>query len=301
MKNRLFIILLILLALIIFPCQKTRAQEGKKPIMVGFPENHFNDIDMRDAKAAIEVWGNNLALLKPTNYDLQTILFKDMQDLEQLYMQKKIDLLYLPVLDYLNMKDKLGAEPAVCGGWGQEYGDTYMLLVNKESGITTIAGLKNKELLVYPDGSEELIKYWLEVQLRKNNMPAIKNFFSKITPVNKANQALLPVFFNQKTACLIKRHVYTTLNSLNPQIQEKTHVIIESPRYIREVFCVNSKISKENQELIHDIIMSINDDPAGKQILLLFKQQTILPFKQEYLDSIQQLVMEYNQLQTSPK
>jgi len=276
-------------------------QEEKTPVIVGFPENYFNDLDIRDARAAIEVWGNNLTLLKPTRFYLQTILFSDLQNLEEIYRHDKIDLLFLPVLDYLKIKNKIAIEPVVCGGWDQEYGDSFLLVVNKASGITNLAELQNKELIISADGSDELMNYWLEVQLRKNNLPAMTSFFNKTTHVNKGNQALLPVFFNQKTACLIKRNIYTTLNKLNPQIQEKLFIIIESPLYIRDVFCINSAITSKNRDLISDIIMTIDKDAAGKQILLLFKRQTILPYKPEYIYNVETLLQDYKKLQLPPR
>ncbi len=274
---------------------------GKQPVRVGFPLYFFKDIDIRDAKAAVEVWANNLVVLKSTDMYLKTILYSDLHSMENAFAQGNVDLLLLPVLDFLKIRNNYPIEPILIGNPGKDYGDNYLLTVNKDKGITGLAELRGKELTIHPDGSEELINLWLKVLLNKNKLQSPELFFSNIKYVNKATQAVLPVFFNQNDVCVVKKSALETINSLNPQIERNIQIISESPRFIREVFCINKNVKAEYRELIQKIVLSINDDPAGRQILLFFKSPNILLYKQEYLNSINVLLDDYNKVQSSEK
>jgi phosphonate transport system substrate-binding protein len=137
---------------------------------------------------------------------------------------------------------------------------------------------------------------WFTTLLLKRGLPESDNFFSDIKKVEKISQAVLPVFFMQADACIVRRAGFQTMVEMNPQVNKNLIVLQKSPVFQESLFCVRKDYDDKSKKIILDVVETLHLDPKGSQMLLLFRKNRVLPFKPEYIESVEALVKEYNEL-----
>lgn len=205
-----------------------------RDLRVGFPGFFFNEFDIRDAKAAIEVWSKTALANLTLDYVPTAVIITDIDQMKDLVTAAEVDLIDVPALDFFRFRGKNSLEPILLGPAGDHWGDRFVLFVNQHSDIRGLEQLRGREIVLHPDGSEEIMRMWLDVELSNQGLPMNEDFFSRVKAVSKASQAALPVFFRQTDACLMKERIFDVLAELNPQINEQLLSLRHSPRYIKE-------------------------------------------------------------------
>ncbi|MCB9248383.1 MAG: hypothetical protein H6613_07475 [Ignavibacteriales bacterium] len=71
----------------------------------------FNDVDIRDAEAAIQVWGNEFFGNLGINYFPTTKIFQDEEEIVRALNENKLDFISLLTTDYFDLMKKTDIEP----------------------------------------------------------------------------------------------------------------------------------------------------------------------------------------------
>lgn len=287
------IILLLLLFTVTTLAQSKR--KDAKPLTVGFSIYLFNEVDIRDATVAIQMWGNELMGNLGLNYFPEAKIFDTNQDIVSAIKNNKLDLISLLITDYFEIEKQIEVEPYLITSVNGVYGYNLILLVRKESGIRNIKDLKNMRINTPTDGYGKLSDMWLEVILNKNG-EKFDTYFSERKKVNKPSQALFPVFFKQTDACVIPEPSYLTMLELNPQLKNDLIVIEKSPSLVNGIMCINKNLDEDVKKLTLDTAQKLSQTASGKQILTLFKSEGLVKFKPEYIKSTKELVDKYKQI-----
>ncbi|MCW8848643.1 MAG: hypothetical protein OQJ81_01590, partial [Melioribacteraceae bacterium] len=103
-------LLLMFFASAVIP-QKNNSNETLTPIDIGFSAQLFDDVDIRDAEAAIHVWGNEFFGNLGINYFPTTKIFQDNEEIERALNENKLDFINLLTTDYFDIKKKTSIEP----------------------------------------------------------------------------------------------------------------------------------------------------------------------------------------------
>ena len=267
-----------------------RTQSSTEYVRVGYAAALFSEVDAKDAQLAIEVWTNELSKmlqLKP-----KACIITDYASVAPLIRKQELDLIALPALDYLAMRNRLDVEPVLVGVTNGRVGEEYVLLVNRKYNLSQANHLQGKIITVQTShGTDTIPLLWLDTLLTKQGLPKSAAFFKQIKPVSKPSQAVLPVFFNKADACLVTRDAFNTMAELNPQIGESLMVIAGSPRYLRGLLAIRNSLNKAMKQKIIEGALNLSTYPRGGQILKLFLLHEVVPFQQTYLKNLEELAL----------
>ncbi|HDK35809.1 MAG TPA: transporter substrate-binding domain-containing protein [Bacteroidetes bacterium] len=256
-----------------------------------YSSSTFTDVNLKDAKVAMELLTSEIAKQLLVNTVPKTTIFTNINMLITALKNKEVDMAALSAVDYLRNKNKLNIEPALIGISNQSYGKEFIVLVHNQSGIKNLKQLINKKVIV-PKSSEmkNLIFIWLQNLFIKNKVSGFKRFYDQINFVEKPSQAILPVFFRQADACIVSNESFKLLIELNPQLGRDLAILKRSPVFITNFFGFRKDLNENIKKMILEKAHNLQYYPAGKQILMLFKLDRIVPFKREYLDNVAQLI-----------
>ena len=131
-----------------------------------------------------------------------------------------------------------------------------------------------------------------------DGVPDVKCFFASYKEAMKPSQAVIPVFFRQADACITTRNFFEVLSELNPQLRKEIMVLKESRPIATGVIAVSKNLSIQKRDALHEFLENSHQDPQGKQLLTMFRMDRLVPFRPEYLASIEAFLKEYNELRT---
>jgi ABC-type phosphate/phosphonate transport system substrate-binding protein len=274
------------------------AAPGKndKTIILAYTTNMFSSVNTSDAKLAMEIWAKKLAARMGFDYKVDVRIYRDIPSLINAARTRETDFLQLPTPDYLAMKDREILEPLLAGvKHGSPY-EAYILLVSKESAIKRIDQLRDKRIIIEKGTKGSLPYIWLDTTLMKQNLPAAEKFFKTIAMEETPSRSILPVYFHQADACLVARGAYETVLELNPAVGKNLVPIKESPGYVFGFLCGHRKADPKMKEAIMESAKSLDKEPEGKQILTLFRMDSVVVIKPEHLKSCEVLLHEYHEL-----
>ncbi|MCB0746394.1 MAG: PhnD/SsuA/transferrin family substrate-binding protein [Ignavibacteriae bacterium] len=269
--------------------------EKLTPIEIGFSAQLFDDVDIRDAEAAIHIWGNEFFGKLGINYFPTTKIFQDDEEIIRALNENKLDFISLPTTDYFNIMKKTAIEPYFMALGDANTGINYILVARKDKNISSIRDLKNSQIILHSGSFEKLVKMWLETILNEHKEKST-NFFSEVTVADKPSQALLPVFFKQKDACIVLEPSYNSMLELNPQLKNELMIIEKSPEFVGGIMCINKNVSEDIKKIALDTAKKLSKTTSGKQILALFKAKKLVKYNPEYLKKTKELYDKYNKI-----
>jgi ABC-type phosphate/phosphonate transport system substrate-binding protein len=265
-----------------------RLQHAMGNVRVGFAVTLFGEVDLQDAKVAIETWCDELGKLM--NLQPHAMIFANLAEVKTLVKNRAVDLVVLDALDYLHLQGQKYLEPVLTGMVNGQVGYDFILVAHHNTGISQLSQLRGKVLnLQGIRGTDAIPRLWLDALLREQGLASSTAFFSKIKTVKKSSQAVLPVFFSKVDAAVITREDYNTLVELNPQIGQSLAIIASSPRYLQSLLTVRKNLPDDVKEQIIAASLKLSGYPRGCQILNLFRTGGVTPLKPAYLKSLQGL------------
>lgn len=248
---------------------------GTEVLRFGYSSNLFSEVSRSDAKAALAIWTQELVQLAGYRLKTEMVLFEDLPTLVAAIRDDKIDFVGLSSLDYLRIRNRTSMEPALTGRKGGRVGEEQVLLVHRDSGITSLGHLKGRKLTRMGGSSGEIASLWIDTVLAKKGFPMAGRHFAGVKEVGKAQAAILPVFFRKADACVVNRRAWEIAVELNPQVGRELVVLANSPEFPIAVTCFRSSMSEEQKIEFIRLSLKMVSTPAGKQILTLFKIDTI--------------------------
>ena len=278
------------------------AQE-KATLYIGYPASAFVQGLLDEMKVALEVWGSRMAERVTEGIkNINVTIFED-EDFSDIYdalFEKKIDVLIMNSLDYVEHERDLLMEPVFVGSSGSSIGYNYLLLVGRESGIHSLNQLKGKAINIETEGVGRMPLVWLDVLLRREGFISADSFFKGIHYVESSSKAVLPVFFKNVSACLTSQRAFQTMVELNPQLERELVILKSSPEFLRGVVIFRNDLEPEIKDSVSDTMRTMHEDPDGEQIMIVMREQRLLPYKEEYIENVKALLEEYRRLQKGP-
>jgi len=267
------------------------------PLDVGFTKTCFAGVNQNDAQASLK--GFMAAVGRKRGYDVRSnvMVFEDTRSCQEAVKKKGKQLVIVTAWQYLSMDLKKTMDPVFVPACNGLAGRKYVILTHKGSGLNNLGDLKGKEITQLEMGSANMGPQWLQTLLLGSGLGNPDRFFSKVEVVHKAPSAVLPVFFGNRSACLIDVPAFEIMAELNPQLKNKLQIIASSEPYVDDVICL-SKDGWDSEEQRSSVIESLADlhrEPAGQQILTLFKVEKLVPFEEKYLDSLRKLHKTYEE------
>lgn len=297
--------MLLLLLSSLLHSQHTKNNPEIRTVQVGFSADLFHEVDSRDAQVAIKIWTKEIfkgmGETVGTIYEPNVTIYNDLLSLKKALLQGNMEFLSISTLDYLEIKGIFDFEPILMGEFEGNVGEENILLVHRDKGLTELAGLQSGDLILHPGHRGLIAQMWLSTLLMKQGLPDCEKFFGTIRTFNKASQGILPVFFKQADACIVNRQSFETMVELNPQLKTQLQILATSPVVAYGLSLLSKNFDLETRNEIIKIALDIDRHTRGKEILILFRQDKAIRFKPNHIESVVQLIEQYNYLKKQPE
>jgi len=260
----------------------------------------FNTVNRNDAVAAIKAWFDIVGREKGFLLDSKVEILDSVAEMRRRLQSGSVEILILDFADYLQLEGsglivpnmvglrKVGAEPLY----------SYFLMVNPSSTAKTIADLRGKRILVFSRTASNAGIVWLDMLLGKQKLGSAASFFASIKETGKPQACILPLFFGSIDACVVDEINLDLLKEMNPQLGNLRPLARSSP-LIESVIATPSEQHPYRDDLF-DIILSLHQDPRGRQLLMVFKTEQIVRIRPGVLEAAGEFWREYNRLTSSP-
>jgi len=263
--------------------------EHKVIIRFGITSGHLSESAMKDTKAAFEMWLRRLARKKGYETSKEVKYCKTLDEADSALAKGEINSIGLSAIEYLSMKQKNQVIPLLSYFKNNSPYETYLLMVHQESPYRSIRDLRGKSIIVEEGRKGIGPLYWLDTLLRESGLPEHKVFFAGMKKEESANKSAVPLYFKQTDACIITRSSYRVLSEMNPQCTRSLRVLKESLPLVQNMVCVSRSFPDKVKEDFVNVGSNMALDVEGKQILMLFQLDALIPFKEEHLKGAEEL------------
>jgi ABC-type phosphate/phosphonate transport system substrate-binding protein len=287
------VVSLLMLLLVLPVLDRAPAETGRRPdVVFVYSTKAFPDVDIKDATAALKIYADELG--KQIGYRVESHLYDGIEAVVRDLQEGTVDFVALSSIDYLRIRNRIDVELGVKHMKGGKGSVKYLLLTRVKSGYKTISDLRNKKLTLLK-GNETGVLY-LNTLLQKLRLGEMNAFFSPIEEKIKPSQAVLAVFFGQADACIVTDLSFKTMVEMNPQLGKDLGVLSESQELVDQIAIVRTALSDDVKQKALSLAGSLKNTTRGRQVLLLFKIDDIVPMKERDLAGISDLVGEYERL-----
>jgi ABC-type phosphate/phosphonate transport system substrate-binding protein len=274
-----------------------RAPGDELSLVVGYSSKVFSDVDIKDAQAATKVWTDMLVRKTGGSFSKsEAIIFNDLTALDNLLKAKMIYIVVLFSTEFVEIRTRAPLVPIFAADYGKYFFAEILLVVRKDSGISGVDDLKHKSLIIEIGQKGSISSLWIETLLMREGFGSPKEYFSNLKDATRASRAALPVFFRQAEACVVGRSNLETMIELNPQVGVELKDIARSPGYLTGVVCLRKDLYQKKEKIVSEALKALYTEPQGKQLMSLFRVNKLVPFKDEYLESVESLLREHRYL-----
>lgn len=249
------------------------------------------DINENDAKAAMKVWAS--ALTGGTSFEVERDYPRivPVQEVVPLIRRGEIEAMAIGVREYMHAANMIVPNMLVIDETTHKGQWKYQVLVHADSGITNLAGLKGRSLVVWKNPRMLLARDWLELRLAEQRLGPSEGFFSQTTEATKVSRgAVLPVFFRQTDACLVAAPAFEGLCELNPQLGKRLRPIAQSAAMAPNFFCFHRNFAPAARDSFHATILKLHETVPGKQALTLFQSSRLVSGDTTFLKGTEDLI-----------
>jgi phosphonate transport system substrate-binding protein len=292
------ILLAVLIALVPVQalCYKTGVEREPFSAVIGYSSSIFTHLVKENAQAAAKLWSN--LVIRNNNGSAETRIFQNCSEMEKELKSGKIDMVILLSTEYLGLKNRGLLEPFFISARGEELYDTFILITRRDSGIHSVGDLRGKAFLQQSGSHCEIHRLWFDMLMMKQGVHEPERFFSSLKEVVTPSQAVMPVFFKRADACILSRRSFDVMAELNPQLRKDLRIIEASTPVATGVICIRKGCDSRQRERLIEVLETLDRDVEGKQLLTLFRMSRLVPFRPEYMTSVEAFLKEYNELRT---
>ena len=199
------------------------------------------------------------------NYKIQLIQRKTYDEINELFLKRQIDLAFICSGPYAVGKEKYGFEalsvPVIRGKPSyQAY-----LIVNKNSSIEDIEGLKGGVFAMTDPASNTgamVPLYWLAKMGEKPD-----TFFKNVTFTYSHDNSILAVAKSLVDGASVDGMIWEYYNARNPIYTSQTRVIKRSISFGSPPFVASKYLAPEIKEEARNLLLNMHKDPKGSSIL----------------------------------
>lgn len=262
----------------------------KETARFGFMQTVMGAVNENDVKVAVRIWTKSLAKelsipVKPA-VSIYPTLSMIKADLEE----NRVDVLYMTTPQLFALQPLIAEDVFFAVKQSGTITEEYILLVHQDSPANGVRDLKGKRLRVLDNVRTCLSLDWLNFLLSEKGLGGPEAYFQNYTMINKLNEAVLPVFFNQADACLVTRKGFNIMTELNPQIARRMKIIATSPSYIPALLCFRRTYQSQVKQIILRDIQNMVESSSGGQLLTIFQMDGVQQVSQEELTASNSII-----------
>jgi phosphonate transport system substrate-binding protein len=259
-------------------------------LTVAYTKAAFLNVNRTDVEAGYIVLAQTVGRRRGYLVTSKVHVFDEASEFEGLLQDEATRLIIVDAWRYLGM-DTSKITPFFVSSERGKVGKQYLLLSRQGSGLNTLADLRGKEIMVYEVANTTQGRAWLETLLLESRCGKPDEFFATAMSTGKPTAAVLPVFFGKKHACVVDRAAFELMKELNPQVGKAVQVLAESEPLVDSLVCLRNTGwgSGTFREDLIQTLAEFHREPAGAQILTIFKTDRLIPFEEAQLTTMRKL------------
>jgi ABC-type phosphate/phosphonate transport system substrate-binding protein len=256
----------------------------------------FNHVNRNDAKAALKVCFDLMGRDRGFHLDSTIDIVDSVAEIRDRLRSHSTAMVTLSVFEYLELESSHLMTPVLTDVRGLNRAATYsyVLLVNPGKGVSTLGGLRGRNILIHSRGSGRSASIWLDVLLAKEKLGRVTSFFASTKTVDKPQACVLPLFFGVVDGCVVDEVNLDLAKEMNPQLGQLA-IAARSRPMIECIIATPTEPQPYQAELL-DGMLALPEDARGRQLLIVFKTDRLVRFQPSDLDSARELWRDYSRL-----
>ena len=258
-------------------------------LKVVFTPRAFLGVNPVDVEAAFKVFAQTIGHSYGYNIQATVQKFESPRDFAATSSTGKPDLIIMDSWNYPEIDVAQWLEPLFVSSNRGEVANRYLLLAQR-NGAKKLTDLRGKSLNLLAAANANLGIHWLRALFQEQNLGLPETFFGELSYHNDPIRTVLPVFFGKKDAALVDAAKFKVMAELNPQLNGLQTLATSEP-LVNGIICLK-RSGWPSERFRQDVIQAMSElhlNPAGLQILTLFKVQRLVPFEPSHLDTLRQL------------
>lgn len=261
----------------------------------------LNEVQKNENQVGLRIWAEEIA--KQGNDEIRIRIVKKFPEMISLIKKKQVNYVMLNTVHYLEHENDLKPlldHRILALKRSKTLFEQYFVITQEKFIGNQLNNLKGKSLSVSSDNL--LMNFYLEYLLLEAGNKPSKRFFKSIKDTKTASQAVLDVYFNKSMACIVPKHILDMTAELNPAILTRIKTLHQSDRIFIPVLIVTVADNPEAMnQTIFDSILNIKSTPRGRQIIDLFKIDSVVEIEHEKLDAMKGIFHQFKRYRVASK
>jgi len=257
---------------------------------MGFYLPSVRDANRADLTVSLQTWAD--AISQPIGVKVVSKLYGDMAALRKAVERNEVQLVNSSGME---MVEAFSADELSQGFVRHRDGadEGLVLLVNATSGIRHFSDLKGKQLVRL--GNDRLAEVFLELQCLKASGGSCSGF-AKVSEEKQDVQSLYRLFFGKADAALVSLTTLDMASEMNPQIARRLTGIVDWKAKGVHFGMMTQKADPASRDILMRSVDEVMNTPSGKQILELFKTDSLVAVDASDLRPYRDLLADYKAL-----
>lgn len=273
---------------------QTPTAQATYPFRLGYSSDTISDASDEAAVVTRELV-QRIAMRMIGVSRAETLPFSDLGALKAALKAGQLDVVIVSADEYPRLEVDLKLDPALSAVRRGADSFDIGLLVRRDSGISSLEGLRGLPVLNAKDQPRRIQSVWIETELIKAGFSGLE-LFSSFKEARSPSQAIMSVFFGQAAGCVVALDKFEVATELNPQLATQLTVIARSPEFSRGVVAFRADYPKVQRDRAYDTMLHLHEDVDGRQIMSVFRHERMVPFRLELLDSSRALMADLGRL-----
>lgn len=229
----------------------------------------IRDANLADVKVTLKLWAEEVGKV----YDIDTLAstYEDMATLRRDMLSGKVNMVIAPGME---LAETFDADELTEGFQGKHRGtgEGLMLIVRTDGEIRQFSQLRGRNVLRL--ANDRLSSVFLESRCRALVGLACADFM-RVTDEKHNSHAIHKVFFGQADAALVSISALHAAGELNPQVRQRLRSLLDWKATALSFGLMSARTPPELRERVIDSALRVVSTVRGKQILELFKTDTM--------------------------
>jgi ABC-type phosphate/phosphonate transport system substrate-binding protein len=265
-------------------------------VRLGVSQGMWSGVNANDAQAAIQGWTQTILKQRGNEARVETRIYTEVEALAAAFRRGAVDGASIQSERFLALEPELRSGNIFVALKQGSFSDRYVVLVHQASGLTNVAALRGRKIVVHQGARTGLAPCWLETLLADPAEGIREDTTRGLTRLDNASRTVLGVFFRQSDACVVTTNAFALACELNPQLPRQLRVLAVSPPIIPNLFFFRPDYTGTVKDSLESAITALHGTKAGQQILAVFQCDRMERQPASCLESTRQFLADYERL-----
>ena len=252
-NNKIMVLFQVLCISILLLLTSIQAQ-AKPEYIVGLTEQDIRIANIEDVELGFNYQLDKLSVDR--DYSLKVKIYPNDSELQKLILQRKVIGYFGTTIRLFNSQNLFDHQHLYTPVINEQLKNRYLLLVRKDSGISQLSQLKQKNIAYCTADAVGVL--FLQLQLKEKGLSSLDSFFSKKVTKKNPNLAISSAFFKEVSAALVLESDYIIASELNPQLIKQMIAIETSTEYVINVLAFSKSTASMPEFDIDEMVKQVS-------------------------------------------